>query len=80
MVTTEIHENEQQATSQITTIMGTLVQQMCQIAVVEAECTLLRNMVLNLSKGDQSGASNQRQSVNSDRGEFKETRNGAPAC
>lgn len=52
--------------------MGTLVQQSQQIVVLEAEYNLLRNMVLNLSKGDQSGVSNQRLSVNSTQGELME--------
>jgi hypothetical protein len=52
--TTKIHENEQQVVTQVATIMGTLVQQKCQMAVLEAECNMLWNMVINMSKGDQS--------------------------
>lgn len=55
--------------------MGTLDHQKQQIVVLEAECNLLRNMVLNLSKGAQSGASNQRMSVNSAPRELKEEDN-----
>jgi hypothetical protein len=45
--------------------MGTWVQQKCQINVVLEKCNMLRNMVVNMSKGEKSGASNQVQSVNS---------------
>jgi hypothetical protein len=53
-VTTKVHDNEHQAISQFATIMGTLVQQKQQIATLEAKCSMLRNMVLNLSKEAQS--------------------------
>jgi hypothetical protein len=63
--TAKMHENEHLVTTQIATIMGTLVQQKHQMAVLEAECNMLRNMVINLWKSDKSEPSNQVQSVNS---------------
>jgi hypothetical protein len=45
--------------------MGTLVQQKQQISTLEVECNLLRNMVVNLCKDAQLGASNQKMLVNS---------------
>jgi hypothetical protein len=71
-VTTKVHENEHQCTSQNAIIMNTLVQQKQQIDTLEAECNMLRNMVLNLSKGSQFVASNHRMSTNSIQVEFKE--------
>jgi hypothetical protein len=43
-------------TSQIATIMGTLVQLKRQIVVLEVDCSMLYTMVINLSKGEHSGA------------------------
>jgi hypothetical protein len=42
--------------SQIDSVMGTLVQFKRQVFVLEADCTMLHTMVINLSKGDQSCA------------------------
>lgn len=52
--------------------MGCLMELKKQLVVVEAKCKLLRNLALNLPKGDQPMASNQRRFVNSSMGEFKE--------
>jgi hypothetical protein len=52
--------------------MNTLVQEKQQIDTLEVECNMLRNMVLNLSKGSQSAASNHGMSTNSTQVEFKE--------
>jgi hypothetical protein len=41
------------------------------LVVVEVECSLLLNLALNLCKGEQSMASNQRMSSNSSKGEYK---------
>jgi hypothetical protein len=57
-VTSKVHDNEQQSISEFSSIMGTLVQQKQQIAILEAKCSMLRNMVVNLRKHAQSGASN----------------------
>jgi len=32
--------------------MGTLVQQKCQIVVLEVECNMIMNMVINVRKGE----------------------------
>jgi hypothetical protein len=64
LVTTKVHENEHQCISQNAVIMETLLQQKRQIQVLEAECSMLRNMVCNLNKGSQSVASNFRMSMN----------------
>lgn len=45
--------------------MNTLDQQKQQIQVLEAECSILRNTVYNLSKGSHLVASNYRMLVNS---------------
>lgn len=71
-VSTTVHENEHQAISQFASILGTLVQQKQPIATLEAECSMLQNMVVNLSKGTQSGPSNQRMSINLAQEDFKE--------
>ena len=39
---------------------------------MEDECSMLENMVVSLSKRTQSGASNQKMSINSSKGYFKE--------
>jgi hypothetical protein len=70
-VTSKVHDNGHQSISQFASIMGTL-QQKQQIATLEAECSLFRNMVVNLRKDAQLGASNQRMSMSSRRGELKE--------
>jgi hypothetical protein len=71
-VTTKVHENEHQCISQNAVIMDTLVQQKRQIQVLEVECSMLRNMVCNLSKGSHSAASNYRMSVNLTPDDLKE--------
>jgi hypothetical protein len=47
----KICENDNNVTSHISTIMGTLVQQKHQINVEEANCNMIINMVINLYKG-----------------------------
>jgi hypothetical protein len=64
IATTKVHENEQQTISQITSIMGTLVQLKQEIENIEAECVMLRNLVVHLRKDAYSRASNQRVLVN----------------
>jgi hypothetical protein len=64
-VTTKVHKNEHQYISQNAMVMNTLVQQKQQIDVLEAECSMLRNMVCNINKGFHSAASNLMMSVNS---------------
>ena len=39
---------------------------------MEDECSMLENMVVSLSKRTQSGSSNQKMSINSSKGYFKE--------
>jgi hypothetical protein len=39
--TTKIHENEQYVVTQVTKIMGTLVQKKHQMEVLEVECNML---------------------------------------
>jgi hypothetical protein len=52
--------------------MATLLQQKRQIQVLEAKCSMLRNMVCNLNKSSQSAACNFRMSVKSVPDEPKE--------
>jgi hypothetical protein len=52
--------------------MNTLVQQKQQIQVLDTECSMLRNMVRNLSKGSHSAAFNYRMSVNSAQEDLEE--------
>ena len=52
--------------------MGTLVQQKHQMAILEVECNMLQTMVINMRKGDHSGASNQVKFVNSNCGKLNE--------
>lgn len=49
LVTSKVHENEHQCTSQNVIIIITLVQQRQKIDELKAECNMLRNMVVNLS-------------------------------
>ena len=72
IATRRIQKQDHQVTSQIATIMGTLIQPKRQISMLEAKCTMLHNMVINLSKGEQSGESNQVQSINSNCGPLGE--------
>lgn len=51
--------------------MNTLDQQKQQIQVLEAECSILRNTVNNLSKGSHLVASNYRMLVNSAQEDLK---------
>jgi hypothetical protein len=51
--------------------MGSLVALKQQLAVVEAECSLLQNLTLNLHRGDQIMALNPRTSANSSRAGLK---------
>jgi hypothetical protein len=55
----KFHEYEQQCISQIAEVMSTLVQVKQQLAILEAECNFLKNLVENLNKDAQSVASNQ---------------------
>jgi hypothetical protein len=71
-ITSKVHDSEQQLISQIASIMSTLVQLKHQISTLEVECNMIRNLVVNLCKDAQSGASNQRLSINSGHGELKE--------
>lgn len=71
-MTSKVHENEYQCTSQNAIIMNSVVQQKQKVDELEAEWRLLRNMVINLSKDMQSAASNQRISINSGQAELKE--------
>jgi hypothetical protein len=71
-VTEKVHENEQRAISQIASIMGTLLQLKQKIANLEAECVMLRNLVVLLSKDAYLGASNQRALVKFGQGALKE--------
>jgi hypothetical protein len=64
-MTTKVHENEHQCISHNAMVMNTLVQQKQQIDVLEVECSMLRNMVYNLSKGSHSTTSNLKMSMNS---------------
>jgi hypothetical protein len=57
------HELKNQISTQVAKIMGSLMDLKKQIAVVEAECSLLQNLALNLCKGDQSIASSQKMAV-----------------
>jgi len=70
--TAKLHGIDQQVTTRNATAMGTLVQLKRKISILEAECNMLRNMVLNLTKGKHSRASNQVQSVNSNCEGWKE--------
>jgi hypothetical protein len=56
----------------VATIMGTLVQQKCEMTFLEAKCNMLWTMVINMRKGDHSGASNEVQSMNSNYGKLNE--------
>jgi hypothetical protein len=64
-LTTKVHENEHQCISTNAVVMDTLVQQKRQIQILEAECSMLRNMVCNLNKGFHLATSNYRISMNS---------------
>jgi len=48
----KLHELEQKITSHMASIMGSLLELKKQIEVVEAECNVLRNLALNLCKGE----------------------------
>lgn len=52
--------------------MNLLVRQRQKIDVLEAESSMLRNVVINLAKDFQSTASNQRISINSVQEDLKE--------
>jgi hypothetical protein len=71
-LTTKVHENKQHCTSQNAMIMNTLVQHKQQINVLEVECSMLRNMVSNISKGSHYVASNHKMWTNSVQVDFKE--------
>ena len=55
---TKIHENEQHTITQVVTIMSTLIQCKRKIVIVEVECNIIWNLVINMSKGDQFKALN----------------------
>jgi hypothetical protein len=61
-----------QVSTQVAKIMGSLLDLKKQIAVVEAECSLLRNLALNLWKGNQSIVSSQKMAVCSSKDEIKD--------
>jgi hypothetical protein len=65
------HELKNQISTQVAEIMGSLLDLKKQIAVVEAECSLLRNLALNLWKGNQSMVSSQKMTVCSSKDEIK---------
>lgn len=67
-----MHDYEQQSISQIAAIMSILVQVKHQLVILEAECNMIKNLMENLHKDAQSGASNQGLSVNPGQGEQKE--------
>jgi len=71
-VTSKVHDSEQQLISQIASIIHTLVQLNHKISTLEVECNMIRNLVLNLCKDVEYGASNQRLFVNPCHGELKE--------
>jgi hypothetical protein len=71
-MTSKVHENEHQCTSQNAMIMNTLVQHNNQINVLEVECSILTNMVSNLDKGSHFAASNHTVLVNSVQEDFEE--------
>jgi hypothetical protein len=71
-VTSEVHENKHICTSQNATIMGVLVQQKQKISTLKAECNMLWNMVINISKDMHSTASDKKTSVNSAHADLKE--------
>jgi hypothetical protein len=52
--------------------MNTLVRQKQKIDVLEVECNMLRNMVINLTKDSHSVASNHKMSTNSIQVDLKE--------
>lgn len=64
-MTSKVHENEDQYTSQIATIMNSPVQKKQKVDELEADCRMLRNMVINMSKDSQSEALNRRMSITS---------------
>jgi hypothetical protein len=72
IVTSKVHDIEQQKLYQIAYIMGSLVQLKQQIAILEVECGMMRNPIVNLHKYAQLGASNQRLFVNSGHSKPKE--------
>jgi len=49
-ITVNVEKNEQQVVSQIASIMKTMVQLKQQIVYLEAECALLKNLIVQLSK------------------------------
>jgi uncharacterized protein YaaN involved in tellurite resistance len=71
-VTTKVQDNEQHIISQIASIMDSPVQLKKKIAILEAECGMIRNLVVNLHKYSYFGVSNKRMFVNLGHGEPKE--------
>jgi peptidoglycan hydrolase CwlO-like protein len=65
-------DNEQHCASQNASVMSLLVQQKKKLDVLEAECNMLRNLVLNLHKDSLSTTSNHQISINSAREDPKE--------
>jgi hypothetical protein len=57
-MTSKFQENECNCTSHYATIMNQLVQRRQKMDVLEVECSMLRNMVINLGKNAQSTKSN----------------------
>jgi len=72
LVISKVHENEHKCTSQNVIIMNTLVQQKKNIDVLEVECNMLRNMVINLSKDSNFITSNHMMSTNYIQANLKE--------
>lgn len=71
-MTSKVHENEHQCTTQNAIILSILVQQKQKIDVLEAECNRLSNMTINLIKDSQSVASNHRMLTTSVQVDLKE--------
>lgn len=58
-MTSKVHENKHQCASQSATIVNLLLQQRQKLDV-EAKCSVLKNLVLDLRKDSLSTASNHR--------------------
>jgi len=71
-ITSKVHDNGRRIISKIALVMGTLVQLKQKISILEVECDVIRNLVVNLCKDAQSRASSYRLSTNSGHGVPKE--------
>jgi len=72
-VTSKVHKNKHQCATQNVTIINHLVQQRQKLDVLEAKCSMLKNLVINLNKDSHSTTSNHRMSINSAHVGYEET-------